>query len=369
MVEHTSRRRFLQVTGTVSALALAGCSGTGDGSDGSDGGASDGSSDSMDDGGMENGSMDDGGMENGSMDDGGMENESMDDGSMDDESMDDESMGMEPTDPAEAPRASVDRFSEAAGTLMVRADDDALPGPDEAIDFDQQPFLTRGLGPDGGMVEYYNFDVQATAPAPIYVLFREGEDAPVEGQLNIVDVKPGDEGYNDFWRVTRVTVPAEYQANAATSLADLDAAGYGMQATDMLVNCPVVPEGSTATRRAGDGSTDLVEGWYEGEVVNYFQFTEAPLSPEGGSVPTSPIYVSFNTNPGQEGGGPASGFVTEDGNAQTHNVVATVPGDGGYSPLWSVNVYDNAEFGDVSDLDSATDATILGTGVATVNCP
>jgi len=83
----------------------------------------------------------------------------------------------------------------------------------------------------------------------------------------------------------------------------------------------------------------------------------------------SPIYVSFNTNPGQEGGGPASGFMTEEGNDQTHNVVATLPGDAGYSPLWSVNVYDNADFGDVTDLDSATDAEILESGAATVNCP
>jgi len=88
-----------------------------------------------------------------------------------------------------------------------------------------------------------------------------------------------------------------------------------------------------------------------------------------GMVPASPIYVAFNINPDEDGGGPPSGFMTEEGSAQTHNVVATVPGDEGYSPLWSVNVYDNAEFDDVYNLSSAQAATILGTGVAMVNCP
>ncbi len=30
---------------------------------------------------------------------------------------------------------------------------------------------------------YYNFDVQSTVPAPIYVLFRDGESMPVQGQI------------------------------------------------------------------------------------------------------------------------------------------------------------------------------------------
>jgi hypothetical protein len=268
-----------------------------------------------------------------------------------------------------APRTAVDRFSEDAGTLMVRTADNGMPGPNEPIDFDQMPFITRGLGPEGDAVRYYNFDVQSTTPAPIYVLFHEGADQPVPDQLNVVDAIPGDEGYNDFWHVHRVTVPSDYEANTVTSLADIEEAGYAMEATDTLVNCPVVPDGSTATERFGDGDADLVEGWYRHEVVTYFQFTEAPLTAGGGGVPVSPIYVSFNVNPGEDGGGPGSGFMTEEMSDRTHNVVATLPGDGGYSPLWLVNVYDNADFEAVSDLDSATDAEILASGVATVNCP
>jgi hypothetical protein len=334
MSDHKTRRRFLLGTGTAAAFALAGCTGSDDESNGADDGMSNDSLDDEDN--MENG-------DNG---------------------------GMEPTDPADAPRAEIDRFSQAAGTLLVRTDENGLPGPDEPVDFDQGPFLTQGRGPDGDVVEYYNFDVQPTAPAPIYAFFYENGD-PVEGQLNIVDAIPGDEGYNDFWRVNMVTVPDEYEANTITSVADLSEADYDISQTNVIKNCPIVPEGSTASKHHGDDHDEapVVQGWYDGQVVDYFLFEEDSYETMDGSVPLSPIYVSFNVNPGQDGGGPASGFMTEETSAQTHNVVATLPGDAGYSPLWMVNVYDNADFGDVADLDSATSANILAEGAAMVNCP
>jgi hypothetical protein len=271
------------------------------------------------------------------------------------------------TDPDTAPPTTVDRFSDEAATLMARSQNPALPDPGEPVDFDQAPFITRGLGPDGSSVRYYNFDVQPTAPAPIYVLFREGAPTPVEGQLNVVDVVPGDAGYNDFWRVTRVTVPADYVANSVTSLGAIATAGYPTEATETLVNCPVVPAGSTARLRGGEESMELTRGWYQGEVVHYFSFEEHALT--GSSVPLASIYVAFNRNPDQEGGGPASGFVTEDGSDQTHNVLEVLPGSDGYSPLWSVNPYDNADFDGVVDLSSVMAANVLAEGVASVNCP
>lgn len=272
-------------------------------------------------------------------------------------------------DPDTAPRAEVDRFSAEAGTLMVRDGANGLPAANAPIAFDQAPFITRGLGPDGEEVRYYNFDVQPVEPAPIYVLFRDGEDAPVDGQLNVLGVKPGDPGYNDFWQVTKVTVPADYVANEVTSVAEIFDAGYPTEALDTIVNCPVVPDGSTATLRHGGGDAGLVRGWYDDQVVFYFHFGEASLAPVNGAVPTSPIYVTFNVNPDEGGGGPPSGFVTEPGTDQTHNVIATVPGDAGYSPLWAVNIYDNADFDAVADLASAQAATILAEYVAMVNCP
>jgi hypothetical protein len=136
----------------------------------------------------------------------------------------------------------------------------------------------------------------------------------------------------------------------------------------LIVNCPVVPEGSTASKRIGGGSAELMRGWYKEKVVSYFSFEEKGLVPSGGKVPLSPIYVCFNINPDQ-GGGPASGFKTEAGTEQTHNVVATVPSSATYSPLWVVNPYDNANFSSVNNLSTAQSATSVGMALANVNCP
>ncbi len=273
-------------------------------------------------------------------------------------------------DPDTAQVASIDRFSMEAGHLFVRDESNGFPGPNEPVDFDVEPFITRGLGPEGQLIAYYNFDVQPTEPAPIFVLFRDGEESPVEGQMNIIDVIPGDPGYNDFWEVQKVTVPMDYVANTVTSYSEIMDAAYPIEETTILVNCPVVPEGSTASLRLGDESPELTLGWYKGMVVYYFNFLEKDLmTNESDMVPTSPIYVTFNVNPDMEGGGPASGFVTEMATGRTHNVTATLPDDDSYSPLWWVSAYDNADFDNVGDLASAQSANIIASGIANVNCP
>jgi hypothetical protein len=277
----------------------------------------------------------------------------------------------DPLNPDTAEKAVVDRFSSSAGTLMVRDASNGLPEAGAPVDFDQGPFITKGLGPGGELVEYYNFDVMPLIPAPIYVLFREGDTVSVEGQLNIIEHIPGDPGYSDFWKIVEVTVPEGYVANTAASYLDIVEGGYATQATTTIVNCPVAPLGSSALKRyAGDTDTTLHRGWYKRKIVYYFNFSEDEISTSASNeVPTSPIYVTFNINPGQTGGGPSSGFVTETGTVQTHNVIATLPGDTGYSPFWSVNVYDNNDFANVSDLTSAQAANILASNVMYVNCP
>ena len=266
------------------------------------------------------------------------------------------------------PIASVDRFSEKAAHLQLRTPENHLPGPNQSVDFDSGPFITQGLSPRTGIsVRYYNFDVQTTTPAPVYVLYREGEDKPVAGQLDIIDTLPGDKGYNDFRQVWKVTVPKDYVANIIVDAATLKDTDYKMEQTQALRNMPVVPDKSTAKVRLNGESAELHSAWYQGQVARFFSFGEAPLS--GHNVPVSPIYVTFNINPGQPDGGPGSGFKTESGSEQTHNVPATLPNDQGYSPLWLVAVYDNADFPAVHDLATVVKAKVLAPAVATVNCP
>ena len=275
-----------------------------------------------------------------------------------------------PLDPDEAPIAAVDRFSAKAAHLQLRTADNDLPGPNEPVDFDREPFITQGLSPSTGKpVRYYNFDVQSTTPAPVYVLYREGEEKPVVGQLDIIDSLPGEVGYNDFRQVWKVLVPKTYVANSIADAAMLREAGFKTEATDVLRNMPVVPDRSRARARLKSESAKLESAWYRGGVAKYFSFDEATLSAAGNSVPLSPIYVTFNVNPDQANGGPGSGFRSETGSHQTHNVPATLPGDAGYSPLWLVSVYDNADFPSVRDLETVGKAKVLASGVATVNCP
>ena len=269
---------------------------------------------------------------------------------------------------------AVDRFSDSFGHLFVRSANSALPAANAPIDFDSgAPFITHGFSAHGQTVTYYNFDVLPATPAPIYALFKPGATMPVDGQLNIIDVIPGDAGYNDFWRVVKVTVPASYVANSVTSLDEIAKAGYAQERTTMLVNCPVVPAGSTAAlRTSAADSPALVRGWYKNQVVSYFNFMEHPLSvTTDGAVPLSDIFVTFNVNPdpSNPSSGPASGFRTESGSMQTHNVIETLPEDADYSPLWDVNIYDNSAFAAVSNLTSATQAPLLKASAALVNCP
>ena len=279
---------------------------------------------------------------------------------------------MKPLDPDQAPITAVDRFSDKAATIYMRTADDRLPGhipgPDEPVDFDTGPFITQGLSPRTGKpVRYYNFDIQSTTPAPVYVLYREGEDKPVVGQLDIIDTLPGEKGYNDFRQVWKVSVPKDYVANTVTDVASLSQAGYKLEKTNMLLNMPVVPDKSIARERLNGESAGLQRAWYRGQVAKYFSFNEAPLV--GTSVPLSPIYVSFNINPGQPNGGLASDFRIEPNTLQTHNVPATLPGDAGYSPLWLSVAYDNTDWPAVHNLDTALKAKVIPTRVLTVNCP
>jgi len=277
---------------------------------------------------------------------------------------------MKAKDPDKAQIIAVDRFSKEAGHLQMRTAGNGIPGPNVPVDFDTGPFITQGLSPEGKLVRYYNFDVQSTTPAPVYVLYRKGEDQPVKGQLDIIDNLPGEGGYNDFRQIWKVTVPQDYRVNSITDATEIRDAGLHSEKTDALRNMPVVPDRSVARTRLNGESALLQRAWYRGRIAKYFSFNEASLSAAGSdAVPVSPIFVAFNVNPDQPNGGPTSGFYAESGSKQTHNVVSTLPRNPAYSPLWLVSVYDNADWSMVHNLDSVAKAKILAAAVASVNCP
>jgi len=275
-----------------------------------------------------------------------------------------------PHNPTTAAVVSVDRFSDAAAHLQARSAHPSLPAANAPVDFDVVPFITQGFGPTGAVVKYYNFDVQTTTPAPIYVFLRP-DSTEVPGQLHVIDELPGESGYNDFWQVVKVRVPAGYVANTIASAAEVMASKYPLTWTTTIVNCPVVPAGSTAKL-----ASPLVKGWYKDSAVFYLNF-ETLTANSDGTVPTDDIYVTFSINPGLAGGGPVSGFKTESSTSmQTHNVVASIPGQVGYSPLWIVHAYNNNAFASVMDTTTAQVAAasadafgVVSPANGGVNCP
>ena len=181
----------------------------------------------------------------------------------------------------------------------------------------------------GQAVEYYDFAMNTPLlgegpeiPLANIYAFITGMDADgnpqfVAGQNNIIDVLPGDDGYSDLWEVQLAIVPDGYQANAIRSKADLEMWDLEMVTPGLLVNCPVVPQGSTL-----EGGEPLVQGWYRGEEVFYPDF--GTISP----ALTIPIYA-FITGFGDNG--PL--FL-----AGQNNIIDEIPGDADYSDFWEVNL-------------------------------
>lgn len=99
---------------------------------------------------------------------------------------------------------------------------------------------------------YYDFGAntmaseggEAVVTAPIWALVTglddEGNPQFVEGQANIIDVLPGQEGYSDLWQVNLVTVPEDYEANTLRSAQEVEDSGYEIQEAGQTVNCPVL---------------------------------------------------------------------------------------------------------------------------------
>jgi len=248
--------------------------------------------------------------------------------------------------PVASPRSGapvIDRFG-AAGHLLARAKNPALPGPDQPFELDRPPFVTQGLGPDGRVVRYYNFDIQPDHPGLAYQL----------PDVIVVDAIPGDPGYSDFWRIARVDVPAGYVPGSITSAAQIRDRGWTVTPGTEVIDCPIVPRGTAG--KEGGIATEFV---YRGARVQCLRFERA-LAIERDRVPTSPIYVTFA----------GERFRTEAARPpQTHNVVFSVPGDADYSPLWAVHVYDPRAFDLVHDAETAGRARVVDEHGPLVNCP
>lgn len=275
-------------------------------------------------------------------------------------------------DPDTAPVASVDRFSDSFGNLFKRSAplfDPAnvkpvVPAPNAPIDFDAL-FAVRALGPSGLPVTYYSFDILPRQPAKAWVIMNDGK--PVAGQLPIIASLPGDPGYNDFVRITEVTVNGSYAANQFASVEDVEAAITAGKATatetNRIANWAAVPAGSKATKRFAGQVVTGHRSWFQGQVVHQMRFEENLTVKADGTVPTAEIIVIFDNDMD-----PGAGFA-KDSTGMTHNAIDTLAGPAPYSSLWNHSVGGKANFASVRDFSTAL-ANVKAANVGVdVNCP
>jgi|GEM_PF-2408644 len=259
--------------------------------------------------------------------------------------------------------AMADESMTPTGTAM--AGDDMMEVHDHDLGEAKQFDLVQGWY-RGEDVTYYDFGMNsqtsgaAVTPAPIWA-FIHGMDASgnpqfVEGQHNIIDVVPGEEGYSDLWAVNFVVVPEDYEPDSIASRADLEemgaSMGYEIITPGVLVNCPVVPAGSTL-----ESGEELTQGWYQGARVYYPDFGMNPAV-------AIPIWV-FVT--GMDASG-APQFVEGQ-----RNIIDAVPGDEGYSDFWHVRmvmVDDTYEANSITSADAVADSGFeVVQAPMVVNCP
>ncbi|HZI93087.1 MAG TPA: hypothetical protein VFE84_02490 [Patescibacteria group bacterium] len=224
---------------------------------------------------------------------------------------------------AEAPLLEVDRFSDTAATLLRRSANKTLPGPNQPIDLDAPVFVVSLEGPGGRRSQCYDLDVRPTAAARLYVFYDEAGNYKL-GQFPVVDVAPGDPGYSDLWDVWKVTVPGGFRINSLRDRAAVEklltdrTSGYTAARSGVLVNGPIVPDGSKASLKAGGGGrTSLLYLWYRGQRAPYLYF-EGSIVSSTDAAPVSEMQVTSETL------APGGGMTA---------TLAAMPGEPGYSPL------------------------------------
>jgi hypothetical protein len=144
--------------------------------------------------------------------------------------------------------------------------------------------LTQGWFRDRSVM-YYDFGIlppgQAAARVlwPIHGFDMKGNPVAIRGQRPIFTTLPGMLEYTGVWRLVYVVTADKAQPNVLRDVASADAEVRAKKAyfreTDLLVNLPLVPRGTTLAR----DSTQGMLGWFEGRDVQFFDFGSAVLAP------------------------------------------------------------------------------------------
>lgn len=199
-----------------------------------------------------------------------------------------------------APLLVVDRFSDAAGTLLRRSLDPNLPKADEPFSLDDPRFAIVVAGPGGAAARCYNLDVRPAAPNRYYVFYDRIGNYRL-AQFPVIEKAPGDPGYSDLWDIWKVITPDNFRetnwirdGTTVTRLLADPAGGFSAASTGIYLNAPVVPEGTTAGSKAEGraGRATRLYAWYRGKRAPFLYFEGSLRLNVDGHVPVSTLKLS-----------------------------------------------------------------------------
>ena len=272
--------------------------------------------------------------------------------------------------PEYIPIVEIDRFSDLAGVFFRRSEIPTLPDSGAPIDFDDERFLMKGFGPNGETVEFYHFDVRSNVPAPVYIVIDQRGN-PILGQLPIFDLLPGEEGHSDLWLIHHVQIQErDFKPNSLTSYQPLIESEYEITPTGEVMNCVMVPDGSTASRRYDPGMPiSAQDGWYRDQIVKYLLFENpnslATVAFSGEKINTPQMYAFLENDRDL-----LDGFA-RDKDGITHNVISVLPPvveeQADYSPLWLLRILKLNSFDLVDNLPTASDQTAENLNTEIIN--
>jgi hypothetical protein len=228
-----------------------------------------------------------------------------------------------------APLLAVDRFSDAAGTLLRRSVDPRLPRADQPFSLDDPRFAVAVVGPGDATARCYNLDVRPAAPNRYYVFYDRIGNYRL-AQFPVIEKAPGDPGYSDLWDIWKVITPDGFRetnwvrdAGTVERLLADPAAGFTAASTGIYLNAPIVPEGTTAGSKAEGrpGRATRLYAWYRGKRAPFLYFEGSLRLAEGGRVPVSTLKLT-GEHPEWPSGAPAE--------------ASSWPKGRGYSPLAAV---------------------------------
>jgi hypothetical protein len=181
-------------------------------------------------------------------------------------------------------------------------------------------------------------EVPESSTAKLY-LFMNGVDGPnpFGFQANVLNSVPGDPGYSPLWQVHAVTWADGEDSRELRSEAEIlaaeEAGQLSIEQTPLVKNSPVVDETPPLIGGFVDGRDVqylLTDVSVEEEATGLSEATGFPVTfvPSLGEVPERSLAKLYLFMNGVQGPNPL-GFQA--------NVLDSVPGDQGYSPLWLVH--------------------------------